>query len=255
MTVTLANRTICVQSRPTGAFSLIEMLVVISILGVLFALTLPALSHARESALLITAMQHQRQVAIGLNHYCDDNNQVFPYWGKPGTNDADLYYHGRLIFENAHWAHPYAWGMYLEDHGYDGWSSASSGTGLTFGGQDASHASLESFFTSLHYITHTVYAEPSYFDGDPGSQKISHYRVMRLTDAVHPSSKGMLWASLAQFGFRPATTRRTPYVATLCDLHTEAPDHSMLLDPIELNDGWSFPFAATRDGMLGRDLR
>lgn len=242
------------KSRSNSAFTLIELLVVIGILSVLLATLLPAIAHTRESARLVVGMQFQNQVGLNLSLYLHDNNEAFPYWGKPGTNDADLVYHGKIIYTDAHWAHPYAWGMFIEDRGYDGASSSDSGIGYRFGGPDRTQEDLDRFFVSLHNITHAAYAEPAYFNGDLQSQTIDQLRVLRNTDAAFPSQKGMLWASTAQLGFRDSSSVRAPYLVTFCDLHSELPDRNTLRPPIEHSIGWSFPFAATKDGMLGRDI-
>lgn len=253
MNSTRPNDLRCRISRSCNGFTLVEILVTISIIGVLLAITLPILLRTRETAQLITATQYQRQVALNLANYLHDNKQTFPYWGVPGTNDADLYYHGRLVYSDAHWGHPYAWGMYLEDRGYDGFSSGSFG----IGGRSAAGVwpNPDRFFHSLHRITHTAYAEPAYFDGELSSQTIDRYRVMRLTDAAFPSEKGVLWTQTLYLDLHPDSIRQTPYIATYCDLHADAPHRSQLRPHIEMSaPGWSFPFAATLDGILGRDI-
>ncbi len=59
-------------------FTLIEMLVVISILGVLFALMLPALVRAREAAQNMLCMARERQIAVVIVSYKVDNRQWYP---------------------------------------------------------------------------------------------------------------------------------------------------------------------------------
>ena len=68
------------KKRPAAyAFTLIELLVVIAILAILAALSLPALEHARESAVHATCMANQRQLVLALHLYQSDFGGRF--WG------------------------------------------------------------------------------------------------------------------------------------------------------------------------------
>lgn len=61
------------------AFTLVEMLVVIAIIGILAALLLTAISKAKERARATWCMSNSKQLGLAATMYAQDNNTFLPY--------------------------------------------------------------------------------------------------------------------------------------------------------------------------------
>lgn len=81
------------RSQPTViwpsrlAFTLVELLVVISIVAVLIAMVLPAVAAAKSVSQASACMSNLRQVHIGFAAYAGENKEYLPPVGRP-TEDA-----------------------------------------------------------------------------------------------------------------------------------------------------------------------
>ena len=78
------------------AFTLIELLVVIAVIGILAALLLPSLNHAKIAADNTACKGNLRQWALAIRMYVDDYKVYPPYAMADTTGGQALYWHQRL---------------------------------------------------------------------------------------------------------------------------------------------------------------
>src|SRR4051794_3883550 len=79
------------RAHPTrAAFSLIELLVVIGIIGVLVAFLLPALKIANDSARTTQCASQLRQIGQAIFNYSANHRGLTPAWGSGIVNYGNV---------------------------------------------------------------------------------------------------------------------------------------------------------------------
>ena len=82
------TRSRCSLSPGSGAFTLIDLLVVIAIIAILAAMLLPALSKAKIRAQGIGCMNNTKQLTYAWRMYAEDNRDVLPFAYATSTGVA-----------------------------------------------------------------------------------------------------------------------------------------------------------------------
>ncbi|MFB3880785.1 MAG: type II secretion system protein [Armatimonadota bacterium] len=118
------------MSRARKGFTLIELLVVIAIIGILAAMVFPVFARARESARKSVCLSNVKNVALAVQMYLADNNDVLPpqehrtdvimyFQSVPGGHATRSYEIGNLSDRCNHdnHANPYLrWAVVLDEY-------------------------------------------------------------------------------------------------------------------------------------------
>ncbi len=83
------SRSDAVRAR-AGAFTSIELLVVIVVLALLAVIALPALARVGEKDIRVVCLNNEKQLYAGLQMYCDDNGDKLPTLASAGYWAWDL---------------------------------------------------------------------------------------------------------------------------------------------------------------------
>jgi len=75
-----------VRKHSRAAFTLVELLVVIGVIGLLLSILLPALAKSRRAANELVCESNLRQFGIGIQQYADQNKGLLPQKGPDGSD-------------------------------------------------------------------------------------------------------------------------------------------------------------------------
>lgn len=186
-----------------SGFTLVEMLVSISVISLLIALSLPSLGRAKAAGQLASQISMARQMDASLLMYTQDYQDGFPYFGTPGDPWGPIRIRGWEI-RGMELSGPYfSWQRWL-------WLSAvmpeyfqapldairPEGQAIYFG----QVLGWPEFIVAADFqVTSTLFAAPKFWSDDGGAAGADprYLHQTRLSHVLFPSQKGLLGADLA----------------------------------------------------------
>ncbi|MCC6321536.1 MAG: prepilin-type N-terminal cleavage/methylation domain-containing protein [Phycisphaerales bacterium] len=243
-----------------GAFTLVELMVVIVVLAILIALVIPALGEARQKGKDSTSLSLQRQAFGALSMYATDNKSFHPYFQTPGEPNGPKILHGfdlpRQYFNagRGFWATLVVPAYFepgdaidVDPRGRREWNAV--------------HGYPVEVVSSRLALTDTAFAVPKYWQGDLEPTDASLFRGTTHSDIAFPSNKG-LTVDLLIGALVPSNSDRrasTPSASVgKCDGSASFvawPDTRSDLVVERSYGAIPLPVLSTRDGLRGRDFR
>lgn len=243
------------EMRSERAFSLIEVLVVIAIIGVLIAIALPALSMARTMANQSQSLANLRTQAQVFDHYTQEYG-TYPFGRSglahpPGASDPPVYTGFSIWMIDRHWAtlmHDVApW----PEH-YMTWLSPGADEERfrqAVSGQGGSNMSQPSYHYSLCFVGDPrLWRNPT----DPDDSLI---RATRPHQVQHPSAKVLLQDAEMAF-VRPERRDRRARPVLLADGSASARRDGDAREPVQnpLTSSDARIYHDTPSGIHGMDF-
>ena len=242
------------RARPSQprAFTVLELLLVIVLVALLVALTLPSLGQVRTAAKSVRVLSDLKSHMSVAAAYAIDQRDFFPCIADPGAthfvaDDGDtrelLPYFGMRV----------AW--------WKGLSGYYNGAGL-----QRVFVSPKTKNVYVYQYSDTCVARPEYWNLKTRTQE-GQIGGTRLTEVVFPSKKGVYadWSSTLETAYYYGFDRPIPVESSLADGSAAVFQSNMLLLPVATGDGpndWPRvfpgipqPILFTIGGVAGRDVR
>jgi len=231
------------------AFTLVEVLITIGIIGVLLAIFLPALAGAKKAGFETLLLVNQRESMRVVQAYAGDHDDQFPSAGDESGLTASFEWQG-TNHSLSYWGQPDHWGWILESYGYEGYVSVGPNAAPTVFREQEDCSSCGFGMRSIHVLSSTVLAEPEQFaDGVDADRHLN--RAMRTSDVRHPAAKGVL---LQLYG-RNVEDASSQFLIHFADGHGEyIPEHDLRTGAQVGIPFGGLPVMSTVGGVEGRDL-
>lgn len=173
------------STSSAGGFTLVETLVVISIVATIVAILLPALGHARRSGRVATTLNNLRQHAGIFLLYSKDFGEQFPYFTRPepGPSTQLVDPSGQVRYANYFGAY-YIWKIALSASYYN---STDTRTGFASPFQSEAPRSTWDYLYPCVFLT-----DPAYWRPETRMYPPTQFRSTRHSDVVYPSAKVLM---------------------------------------------------------------
>jgi len=242
------------------AFTLVEILVVISVVMLLLGLSIAALSNARRNAGHVLDLAGLRDDGAIITAYSGNRDGRVParfperdVAGVPGDMvRIDLPEGGWVV--STYFAHAASWRIVAHADGF-------IDERISLPADYIQGAGSERELTTL---SHAFLAQPAYWSGDSGAQFKARWRIMRLSEVGSPALKALVVSSKHRRPRAPGDTTgigeedkiTPPLAAAFVDGHAAMvqPERFGPCVPNTLVGIRASPMLTTKDGVNGKDV-
>lgn len=250
-------------ARHQGAgFTVVELIVSVSVVAVLVSLSVPALSGAAAKSVEIRGLAAMRELGTSISVYAQSNKGLYPYMGTPGQPERGVEALNDLVGDgisyNASYfgATSHHWPTLLVREGHDigpiAQPDPESRTKL------AARYGDPSVIGSPFQLTHATAAGSAFWDAPSGAVPRSGpvFSAQGTRDVRYPSRKGLLLALHLGAFDTDANEDQSWVMVGVCDGSARRSEQA-LLDPGVGTRPFGvlpFPVLSTRGGFDGTDF-
>lgn len=215
-----------VSSYSRRGVTIIEMLMVVLVLAILFALSVPALRGVRLSARNVAMEGTLRQHASLMGAYLQDHKDTFPWIGLPDKDGMlTLVLKSGEPFTINYFETASAWPSVMTSYYGDLWPHPSQSYPVKRNG------------LALYLYSCSMITDPSFWN-DRTRRGVSQWRATRSPEVVDPTRKALLTGAVDVEPY-PRWVRDGLTIA-MCDGAVRFYPKRLLVDPVPTGDG-SYP--------------
>lgn len=237
------------------AFTLVELLVVIVVVGILIALIGPHFSAARGQARFANALSTDRQVFLALRLYGEDHGERLPYLATAGSPLGPLRFRDEAFPGSYFLGQTWHWASVIVPDYFDPRRAIET---------DRAREVLQELgfpdgvVRSHIFLTHCAFAAPAYWTPDQPPDDLSLFRPTRWSEVRFPASKGLLLnTQLGAVSPQEDRTAGTQGVIAVGWADGSAKSIPFTLDSALIVErpfgAIPWPVLSTRNGLAGRD--